>query len=91
MPIIRKYEISERRGLRSVLRCEIQRFPHDVIAWILYDFVSGDFKFHFPGAYTSFVVADEVRRFFDLVMNPNWRYEIKPFMKDYTLDTLFYE
>lgn len=76
--MIREYELHERKGFNPRLEVTIQRFPHDVKALIKYFFKDGSYSFKFPSSYVAPVVADEVRRFYELVNSPHWLAEIRP-------------
>lgn len=75
--MIRVYELFKRRGTTPRLVVKIQRFPHDVEAWIKYYFADGHYEFKFPSSYIALQVADEISRFFELVNSPHWLAEIK--------------
>lgn len=76
--MVRTYELQKRKGFAPRLVVEIQRFPHDVVATIKYFFSDGSYELRFPGSYTPLQVADEVRRFVELVNSPHWLAEIRP-------------
>lgn len=87
--MIRSYKLQKRRGFKPRLVVEIQRFPHDVTATIKYFFQDGSYELRFPGSYTPIQVADEVRRFVELVNSPHWLAEIQPNMIEYDERCLF--
>ena len=76
--MIRLYELSKASKRHSALLCEVQRFPHDVIGKMRYYFADGSVWFKFPSSWVAPMIADEVRRFIELVNSPHWLAEIKP-------------
>ena len=76
--MIRSYELSKASKRHSVLLCEVQRFPHDVVGKMRYYFADGSVWFKFPSSWLAPMIADEIRRFVELVNSPHWLAEIKP-------------
>lgn len=90
--MIREYELLERKGFQPRLIVTIQRFPHDVKGEIKYFFNDGSYSFKFPSSYIAPVVADEVRRFVELINSPHWLSEIRSNLRSgsvFSVDDLF--
>lgn len=92
--MIREYELLKRKGFGSRLVVTIRRFPRDVEAVIKYHFDNGSYTLKFPSSYVAPMIADEVRRFVELINSPHWLSEISPNClyvddtHDYTNDVL---
>lgn len=85
--MIRSYELVKATGCLPRLFVQIQRFPHDVTAYIRYTVGDGFCQFHFPASWSPVGISEEIRRVLTLMESPNWYAELVPLLKRNEIDS----